>query len=157
MYFVFLLSSFCTWSIAYAAVHYFTDNVFGSLYRMFLYHYVHPYQYIFIVSVIYSIIATIWSYFFHQTSGFRRFSGIIMLLLLSLLVSSVAGGMLWKIHDMQAGFFTTGFRFMNDMLWGARYGFLLGWLLALLSIPYNIIVFIMGICMTHYIDKYISE
>jgi hypothetical protein len=35
--------------------------VFGMLYRMFLYHYQHPYQYIAIVSLVYGVVATLWA------------------------------------------------------------------------------------------------
>jgi hypothetical protein len=58
---------------------------------------------------------------------------------------------------MQAGYFTTGSRFINDLLSGAFTGLKLGWIIAALSVPYNIIGLIIGYFITRYVNvRYIN-
>ena len=78
-----------------------------------------------------------------------------MLLILSVItstifVASIPGGILWKIHDMQAGFSTTGSRFWSDLLWGAATGLQTGWLVIALSLPYNVFGVIIGYAVTNF-------
>ena len=68
----------------------------------------------------------------------------------TIFAASIPGGVLWKIHDMQAGFFTKGARFWDDLLWGASAGLQVGWLIVLLSLPYNVIGLVVGYAVTSF-------
>jgi len=57
---------------------------------------------------------------------------------------------MWVIHDMQAGYFTEGSRFWTSIRWGAWEGIKGGWLVILLSIPYNLLGSIAGYFVTRY-------
>jgi len=124
-------------------------HVFGGLYRMFLYHESHPFQYIAVVALTYGVIATGCALRLSRLAGWRHSAAIVGIIFATVLVASVPGGVLWKIHDMQAGYFTTGSRFWSDLLWGASTGLQVGWLVIALSLPYNIIGLILGYAVTH--------
>lgn len=146
VYAFFAVSAFVLGSLGYRIVQSLTpnDHVFGVLYRMFLYHESYPFQYIAIVALTYAFIATGYALLWPRFSGWRQGGAIVAMILLTLLVASVPGGVLWKIHDMQAGFFTQGSRFWVDLLWGASAGLQAGWLVIALSVPYNVIGLIVG-------------
>lgn len=129
----------------------------GALYRMFLYHWEHPYQYILVVSIIYGILATIWSYYFYGLKTWKRFLSIIGLLVLTIIISSVPCGVLWVIHDAQAGYFPETSYFIKNLLWGAKTGLYVGWLVVVLSIPYNLIMLIFGIVITNKVSNFIFK
>ncbi len=119
--------------------------VFGALYGMFLYHWDHPYQYIALITFVYAVIASAWCVFYSwPTTCKRQILAWLIISALTTLVASVPGGILWTLHDMQAGFFTKDSRFWNDLLNGALTGLQVGWLVIALSIPYNIIGLILG-------------
>lgn len=122
--------------------------VFGALYRMFLYHWQHPFQYIALVTLVYALLATAVIMRWPLLAGKRRAAAIFAILLGTILVSSAPGGALWKIHDMQAGYFPAANRFWSDLLWGAKQGLLLGWLIITLSVPYNVIGLAAGYFLT---------
>ena len=42
---------------------------------------------------------------------------------------------------MQAGYFSEGKKFWDDLWWGFETGFLIGWLIMLMAIPFNFISF----------------
>lgn len=127
--------------------------VFGVLYRMFLYHYQHPYQYIAIVSLTYGGIATIWASCWGTQAGWTRRLSIFSVMGITIICSSIPGGMLWVFHDMQAGFFPEGQQFWNALVWGAITGLKVGWIIIAFSIPYNIIGIIIGYWVTGYLEK----
>jgi len=149
--------SFVAASVIYFVISLIFEAPLGALYRMFLYHHAHPYQYISIVAVVYSIIAAIWAYYFHDTKKWKRHLGIGIVLLLTMVISNIACGVLWKIHDMQAGWFTQGGRFYSDLIWWAKTGLCLGWLIVALSIPYNIIMLVVGVILTDRGAKFIFK
>jgi len=145
--FVFLaLSAFLLGIAGYKALHVVMPHgfVFGGLYRMFMYHESHPSQYVGIMALTYGTIATSWILRWPELVGWRQSGAIAAIILASILVASVPGGVLWKIHDMQAGFFTQGGRFWRDLLWGAATGLEIGWMVMALSLPYNILGLIAG-------------
>ena len=107
---------------------------------MFLYHYAHPFEYIAVVAVVYAIIATSCVICWPRLSSWRRRLAVVAIMLATIFTASVPGGVLWKIHDMQAGFFPKGTQFWQDLFWGAFTGLKIGWLIVALSIPYNLIV-----------------
>ena len=117
--------------------------VFGRLFRMLLYHYAHPIPYIAITCFFYGILATAFSERINASSFYGRITWVAVIILITIILSSPFGGMLWHFHDMQAGFFP------NQWLWklisdGLVMGFQYGWLIIALSIPYTI--FGMVIC-----------
>jgi hypothetical protein len=122
--------------------------VFGAPPRMFLYHWEHPFQYIALVALTYGAIATLCAFKLSLLNGWRLRIAIVATMLVVVLAASAPGGVLWKIHDMQAGFFTKGSRFWEDLLWGASSGLQIGWLIIALSVPYNIFGLIIGYWVT---------
>ncbi|MBK1818079.1 hypothetical protein JIN84_20825 [Luteolibacter yonseiensis] len=142
-------------SFALGGVGYFTLRmimphgwVFGALYRMFLYHWAHPLQYIGLVSLIYAAVATSVVFLCGNLTGRWPHLMIPFIMLTSILAASPAGGVLWVIHDMQAGYFPEGSRFWNDIAWGAITGASTGWVVVLLSVPYNIFGLVAGYYVT---------
>lgn len=120
---------------------------------MFLYHWQHPFQYIALVSIIYGFVASIWSVTLGHLVKWKRVLSILGVMLTSIILSFIPGGMLWKIHDMQAGFFPEGDAFCGDLLWGAITGLEIGWFIILISIPYNILGVIGGYVVTDQVQK----
>lgn len=127
--------------------------VFGALYRMFLYHEVHPEQYIAIVSAAYGFSALIWTFRFGKKKGFARYFSMLAMMFLAIAIASPVGGILWTFHDMQVGFFPDRDVMINHFCDGAVTGLEIGWLIILLSIPYNLIGIVGGIFVTDFIQK----
>lgn len=115
---------------------------------MFMYHEAHPFQYITIVALTYGVVATVCVICWPKLTGWRLRIAIVSIMLVTIIAASVPGGVLWKIHDMQAGYFPTGAKFWNDLLWGASTGLQGGWFVIGLSFPYNIIGLIAGYAVT---------
>ena len=159
---ILIIYLFCSYSVL-SLLYYLIDmyytylqipiGVFGFLPRMIMYHYIYPYQYIFVCALSYSVISTAWAYILWRQVGVKRFLSINCVIILSIILSSIPGGILWVIHDMQAGFFPSGVRFWKDIYNGALHGLSLGWLLTLLSIPYNIIGHVIGLIVTSFVEK----
>ena len=112
--------------------------VFGLLYRMFLYHWNFPMQYIAIPCFFYGILASFLTNKFHNGKTITRLLLTILIIVLTVLLSSPFGGMLWHFHDMKAGYFPENwvFKMISE---GFSWGLETGWLIIALSIPYNII------------------
>lgn len=123
--------------------------VFGALYRMFLYHWEHPLQYIALISIVYATTASAAALALRHRPRISRWT-IFAVIVISVFAASPLGGVLWVIHDMQAGYFTEGSRFWGDLLWGALVGIKCGWLIILLSVPYNILGLVGGYFATEY-------
>jgi len=132
-------------------------EVFGTMIRMFLYHFKYPYQYIFVVAVAYGLVATTWCKFFGDLCGWKRVVSILMVMPVTILIASVPGGLLWEVHNVQAGFMPPLPVLYNNMIWAATAGLKLGWLIIALSIPYNIIGFITGFAITHYGQRLVKS
>lgn len=131
--------------------------VFGSWYRMFEYHYQHPYQYIGIVAVAYGLTAAAWARFLGQIAGVRRMVSIVGVMIAAILLASVPGGLLWGIHDVQAGFVPPLPVLRHNLIWAATTGLTFGWVIIALSIPYNILGCITGYAVTHYGQKILKQ
>ena len=144
-------------SLGYLVISSLLGAAFGGLFRMFMYHEAHPFQYIGIVAIVFGIVGSGWVRYFGATEGLKRWLSILLCILLTIFVSSVPGGILWKIHDMQAGYFTEGARFWGDLWWGAKEGLLVGWLVMLISIPYNFIGILIGGLLLHKLPSVISR
>ena len=127
--------------------------MFGSWFRMFEYHYDHPYQYILVVAVAYGLTAAVWARFLGHLSGIRRGVSIVAVMLVALLIASVPGGLLWGLHDVHAGFVPPSQVLRRHLTWAATTGLTFGWVIIGLSIPYNIIGGIVGYAVTHFGQK----
>ncbi|MDY7394550.1 hypothetical protein UMM65_04810 [Aureibaculum sp. 2210JD6-5] len=113
-------------------------RVFGSLYRMFLYHWKFPILYILIPCFFYGILATLLANKFKSKNVSGKIIITILIIVLTVLISSPFGGMLWHYHDMQAGYFPENW--ISKMVsYGISWGFQMGWIVIGLSVPYNII------------------
>ncbi len=133
-----------------------TGYAFGGLFRMFMYHEAHPFQYIAIVAVGFGFFGSLWLRFFGSAVGIRRWGSILAAIGITILASSIPGGVLWVIHDMQAGYFTTGARFWGDIWWGATEGLKLGWLVIAVSVPYNLLGLALGVMCLHNLPRLVA-
>jgi len=151
LFLYFALSCFLAASAGYFLLRMVMQDgwVFGALYRMFLYHWEHPLQYILVIAVIYGLIAAFMAIRFSDRPEISRWI-IFSVMALTIVVASPIGGIMWVIHDMQAGYFTEGSRFWASIRWGTLEGIKLGWLVILLSIPYNVFGLIVGYFVTSY-------
>ena len=122
---------------------------FGGLFRMFMYHEEHAFEYIGLVAVIFGAVGTVWHRYLGGWTGWKRWLSIIAVMVVTILLASAPGGVLYAIHDMQAGYFPEGERFRDALWWGAEQGLMLGWLVILGSIPYNVLGLIIGALVLH--------
>lgn len=112
-------------------------RVFGTLYRMFIYHYAFPLQYIAIPCFFYGIFATLFTNKFRNKNTGGRIFITFLIICLTILASSPFGGMLWHFHDMMVGYFPKNW--VSKMIkLGFVWGLEIGWFIILLSFPYNI-------------------
>jgi hypothetical protein len=79
--------------------------VFGTWFRMVLYHWGHPVAYILIPRFVYGIIANKRAGKFAIKKTPEQVGMTVGIVALTILISSPLGGMLWHYHDMQAGYF----------------------------------------------------
>ncbi len=131
--------------------------VFGSWFRMFEYHYQHPYQYIAIVAVAYGLTAAAWARFLGHLTGVKRMVSIVAVMLGALILASVPGGLLWGIHDVQAGFVPPSPVLRRNLMWAATTGLTFSWVIIGLSIPYNILGCVTGYAVTHFGQKILEK
>ena len=122
--------------------------VFGVWYRMFLYHHENPIQYIMIPCFIYGIIASVFSEKFYKKELKEQIFSSLIIIILTILLSSILGGMLWNFHDMKAGYFPENW-VLKLLTSGTSMGISTGWLIILLSVPYNIL----GIIVSFFLNK----
>lgn len=121
------------------------DHVFGALIRMFLYHEEHAFQYIALMSGMFSLVSMTALYFtrFNQTRA-KLFLIYLGCVITTIVLASPIGGIMWTIHDMQAGYFLEEYRFYSALWDGAYVGLCLGWLIILGSMPYNLLGILVG-------------
>lgn len=112
--------------------------VFGGLFRMFVYHRQYPVGFIAIPCFFYAILATIFSGRFLKRPLWKQVLFIGIIIILTVLLSAPFGGMLWHYYDMKAGYFPQNW-FARMMKQGFSWGIQVGWLIIVLSIPYNIL------------------
>ncbi len=127
------------------------DRPFAGLYRMFEYHNEHPLQYIAIVSVVFGIAGSCWIDLYRQTTNFFRWWTMTVAILLTIVISSPLGGILWQIHDMQHGFIPENYP--GKLYQGAIWGLTLGLPLFLLSVPMNVIGLTIGYLSLNWLAK----
>lgn len=113
-------------------------HVFGVWTRMFVYHWEHPMAFAAIPCFFYGIFATVLNGAFSRANVSRRMLLTAGIILLTILISSPFGGMLWHYYDMKTGYFPSNW--VEKMIrLGFEWGLSVGWLIVLLSIPYNIL------------------
>lgn len=112
--------------------------VFGSPYRMHQYHKAFPFIFIAIPCFFFGIFATFFIKNFRNQTIKKQFAVIFLLIIVTILISSPFGGMLWHFFDMLAGYFPPNWTLKIIKL-GTEWGLKMGWLIVALSIPYNII------------------
>ena len=125
-------------------------HVFGALYRMFLYHDQYPTQYIVIVAFFYALLAAAWGVR-SRAVGWRWHLGWLGVLAATLLLSSAVGGVLWTFHDMRAGYFPPWERRIGMFTDGIVSGVTIGWLIVLLSFPFNVFTMLLAYAATYYL------
>jgi len=125
-----------------------SHRVFGAFFHMNLYHYRYPVPYILIVCFFYGIVATLFTDRFVRQTQLRQIITTLIIVILTVLISSPFGGMLWHYHDMQAGFFPGDWK-RKMVKNGIRDGLSIGWFIIAISIPYNII----GILICYYLTR----
>lgn len=113
--------------------------VFGGLYRMFMYHAQHPIQYIALFCAVFAaglaLILACWP----RARRWPAWALTALVLLLTVLLGSALGGALWSLHDMQAGYFPPSHRLWQQVGEGVASGLQVGWLVLLLSVPFNVL------------------
>ena len=117
--------------------------VFGGLYRMFMYHEAHPLPYIALCCFVFGLLAACFAPAIARRPWWGRVGGTALLLAATVLLSSPFGGMLWHLHDMQAGYFPHDWVavLLHE---GVPEGLQLGWLVVGLSVPYNVLGAVVG-------------
>lgn len=114
------------------------NSVFGSWFRMYSYHHENPLPFIFIPCFFYAVFAKLFSPKFENSNAFKRFRITALMVILIIFISSPLGGMLYFYFDMKAGYFPDNW--LSIMIEnGVSAGLSLGWLIVLLSFPYNVI------------------
>ena len=113
-------------------------RVFGATYRMLLYHDAHPLPYIALCCCCYGLLAAGAAGSFLRRGSWGRVGTVGAICALTVALSAPFGGMLWHWHDMQAGFFPPDWPRIL-LLAGSRDGLAVGWLVVLLSVPYNVL------------------
>jgi hypothetical protein len=125
----------------------------ATLYRMHNYHNAQPLQYVAIIAVVFGVCGALWIKYFGQSRGQRKWLTMTMVIILTVIGSSPIGGILWHIHDMQQGFIPTGAKFWYKLIEGVTGGFLIGWIIVLLSLPLNAIGVVSGYSLLHWLSK----
>lgn len=122
--------------------------VYGVWFRMFLYHYDHPMQYMFIPCFFFAVFALLFERYFKSNRLMKEILWTLFIDVITIIVSSPFGGMLWFYHDMQAGYFPKAWaeRLIEH---GFTMGLETGWLIILLSFPYNLIGIVFSFFLLH--------
>ncbi|WP_420453924.1 hypothetical protein [Rubrivirga sp.] len=131
--------TFVTGSLVAAVLGAAGGPVFGSLYRMHTYHVQHPFAFLALASVVFGVVGAGWVRAFGRSVGVRRWASAVGAIALTVVVASVPGGVLWVAYDMAAGFVPDGPAFWSQIGWGAATGLQVGWLVALTSVPFNVL------------------
>jgi len=124
-------------------------HVFGVFFRMITYHKDYPIPYIMICTFTFAIIASILSEKFEKASVINKIQILVIIVILSIIISSFFGGILWHYHDMRAGFFPENWP-TKLLTKASLHGLNTGWFIILISFPYNLL----GIITSYYILEY---
>lgn len=125
----------------------------GYLYRMFMYPDQHPLQYVAVVAIPFAFLTAMWTSTVSRRLRSYRWLQINGVILLSLVMSSVLGGLLWTFHDMQAGYFPAYDTMIDHFQQGAWWGLTLGPIIVALSIPMNVLAFIIAYSIASFTER----
>jgi hypothetical protein len=114
----------------------------ATLYRMFAYHNQYPFPYIAIVAVVFGMVGSRWIDRYGHTKGNFRWWTMTLAMLVTIVISSPLGGILWQIHDMQHGFIPENYQ--HKLAQGIAWGLELGLPIAVLSVPMNLVGLTIG-------------
>lgn len=155
---LFFIASFVFGISGYSLLHHVVGQhkVFGELFRMFPYHEQHPTPYIAIVAFFYAVLAGAWSAR-SQAVGRRRHLQLLGVLIATLILSSAVGGILWTFHEMQAGYFPPWERRIEAFGNGIVSGFCFGWVIVLLSFPFNVLSLLFAYALALYLPQRIPN
>jgi H+/Cl- antiporter ClcA len=144
--------SFVSLVASYRILEYFLYAApFYSFYRMYQYHIAFFWQYIAILSLFFGILGAVWIKDYGLSRGWKRWSSIALVIIVTVLCSSPIGGVLWHIHDMQAGFVPP--TYINKLVSGLLDGLFFGWLLVIISFPLNVIGVVVAYSSLHFLSK----
>ena len=121
------------------------EHPIAYAYRMFTYPSAHPFSYIALLSLSYSLLGSLWIH--HLSKKETRSWHKIMFVgvpLASLAVAGPFGGMLWVLNDWQHGYVPGLSRALQALIWGAQSGLVLGPLLFLMSQPLSLLAVVFG-------------
>lgn len=113
--------------------------VFASLYRMYTYHDVHAYAFIAVVAVVFALVAAAAGPAVGRLSGWGRGAAILGVLVASVALAGAPGGVLWVVYDTLAGFVPSRAILKNNLIHGAGDGLAIGWFIAAVSVPFNLL------------------
>lgn len=136
----FWVTSFATATIGFYLLWFVMPGhyVFGTWFRMFTYHYQHPIQYIIIPCFFFGFIAKLFADKFYKQKTTKQILTTLIIATLTIIISLPFGGMLWNFHDMQAGYFPSDWT-SKMIRQGIGMGLSAGWLIVVLSFPYNLL------------------
>lgn len=143
----FWATSFLLGTLLFFILKMFGFDAFGATFMMPQYHNAHPIPYILLACFFYGLLATRLTRRFSKRSLGGQVLMTLLIVLLTVLISSPFGGMLYYYHDMEAGYFLPNWPSIL-LQKGAFEGIQLGWLIAAISIPFNII----GIVVTFFLN-----
>ncbi|RYD19234.1 MAG: hypothetical protein EOP88_19770 [Verrucomicrobiaceae bacterium] len=120
------------------------DSDIGAMYDLFKYHWSHPFHQIGLVSLCYALVAT--PVILSPADPVRRWpkSSTLFIVVLSLIIATPGGGVLWVLHDMRAGHVPEGQAVWDHIGWGIGYAVSISWLVILVSVPYNLFGLVLG-------------
>jgi len=78
-------------------------------------------------------------------------------IVVSIFVALIPGGLLWAIHEMQTGYFPSLSVMIDAFIWAATTGLVVGWLIVGLSMPYNFLGLLVGYNLTRLVGKYLLK
>lgn len=82
--------------------------------------------------------------FVSRLTGPKRWVAIVTMMLVTVILAAIPGGLLWAIHDMQAGYFPPADRLQSALIRGAADRLAVGWIVIALSIRNNIVMLLRG-------------
>ena len=135
---VFLFLSFFSATCGFYVLQWLMGFVFGGYFRMHNYHEVQPLGFILICSIWYTFIALGLSKIFLRATTLGRIGLTLIISILTVLLSSPFGGMLYLYYDMASGSLQSNW-YDVMLVKGTTWGLELGWLIVAYSFPYNVL------------------
>ena len=122
------------------------DRPVAYFIRMFTYPDQHPFSYITLMALSYSLLGVLWMQNKSlQPEGRKRWLALFSVVALSILAAAPFGGLLWVLHDWQAGFVPHLARAKEALLWGCQTALVAGPILFLSSQPLSGLSIIFGV------------